>query len=63
MWTWDSTKIDFSQTCWTFDGSDNCNILGGGQGVLNDKLILLRNQDDKDMLDILTMLASCRILK
>jgi RPA family protein len=24
MWTWDSTKIDFSQTCWTFDGYQNC---------------------------------------
>ena len=29
MWTWDSTEIDFSQTCWTFDGSNNCQIMAG----------------------------------
>lgn len=29
QWTWDSTEIDFSQTCWTFDGSNQC---GGGAG-------------------------------
>jgi len=24
MWTWDSIQIDFSQTCWTFDGYNGC---------------------------------------
>lgn len=30
-WTWDSTKITFDQTCWTFDGANFC-IDRGGSG-------------------------------
>ena len=30
QWSWDSTEIDFSQTCWTFDGSNKCRQGGGG---------------------------------
>ena len=29
MWSWDSVDITFDQTCWTFDGSNNCAILAG----------------------------------
>lgn len=28
-WSWDSTQIDFSQTCWTFDGSNTCGASAG----------------------------------
>ena len=24
MWEWDSTLIHFDQTCWYYDGVDNC---------------------------------------
>ena len=23
-WTWDQTDLTFDQTCWTFDGSNDC---------------------------------------
>ena len=36
MWTWDSTEIDFSQTCWTFDGSNNCQTGGGKSEDISD---------------------------
>ena len=30
MWDWSSTEITFDQTCWAFDGSNNCAFTGGG---------------------------------
>ena len=29
-WSWDTTKLTFDQTCWTFDGSNACIDRGGG---------------------------------
>ena len=33
-WTFDSTKITYDQTCWTWDGDNNCSLVSGaGSGV------------------------------
>lgn len=37
MWDWSSTDIDFSQTCWTFDGYNGCTKRRGGRGQFGDK--------------------------
>jgi len=41
MWTWDSTQIDFSQTCWTFDGYNGCAKSSGGPDGGADEVVLL----------------------
>ena len=61
-WDWSQNDITWDQNCWTFDGYNGCDI-SGGSSVLNDRLRLLRIKDDKDILDIITMLISCKILK
>ena len=63
MWDWSSTDIDFSQTCWTFDGYDGCQpddstLLGsGGPGhyaleLAEEHLEKIRREDN----DIITII-------
>lgn len=67
MWDWSSTQIDFSQTCWTFDGYNGCEqpgtLLGsGGPGHYLDEFAdmhveRIRREDD-DIVTIIRLLLT-----
>jgi hypothetical protein len=64
MWTWDSTQIDFSQTCWTFDGSNRCekeangSVYGGGSFDDVYRLRERRKREDDLVIDFIKTIVT-----
>ena len=54
-WTWDSTEITHDQTCWTYDGYNGCSLPEGSSGGID---LIRANKDDRDMLEILSMIMN-----
>ena len=54
-WSWDATNISHDETCWTYDGKDGCQPVAGKGGGKVDYTNVRAKKEDREMLDILTM--------